>query len=285
MVKKGLGKGLSALIPEQDRQEAAVKVQGISMVPIDSIKANPDQPRKTFAKDALEELSLSIKESGVIQPLLLTKKDGIYYLIAGERRLRASQLAGLKEVPAIVKDINEVESAALAIIENIQRENLSPIEESVAYQKLIDTYMLTQDQLGKRLGKSRTYITNTLRLLQLPPKVRTYIEDGTLSASHGRSILSVAPEHQLALAEYVIKHKLNVRELETLVKNFSIEKIEGHRHKEHKEKDVHIQDVEKVLENSFGTKVTIKGKNKGSITLDYYSKEDLIRITDLLMSK
>lgn len=285
MVKKGLGKGLSALIPEQDRQEAAVKVQGISMIPIDSIKANPDQPRKTFAKDALEELSLSIKESGVIQPLLLTKKDGIYYLIAGERRLRASQLAGLKEVPAIVKDINEVESAALAIIENIQRENLSPIEESVAYQKLIDTYMLTQDQLGKRLGKSRTYITNTLRLLQLPPKVRTYIEDGTLSASHGRSILSVAPEHQLALAEYVIKHKLNVRELETLVKNFSIEKIEGHRHKEHKEKDVHIQDVEKVLENSFGTKVTIKGKNKGSITLDYYSKEDLIRITDLLMSK
>lgn len=285
MVKKGLGKGLSALIPEQDRQEAAVKVQGISMIPIDSIKANPDQPRKTFAKDALEELSLSIKESGVIQPLLLTKKDGIYYLIAGERRLRASQLAGLKEVPAIVKDINEVESAALAIIENIQRENLSPIEESVAYQKLIDTYMLTQDQLGKRLGKSRTYITNTLRLLQLPPKVRTYIEDGTLSASHGRSILSVAPEHQLALAEYVIKHKLNVRELETLVKNFSIEKIEGHRHKDHKEKDVHIQDVEKVLENSFGTKVTIKGKNKGSITLDYYSKEDLIRITDLLMSK
>lgn len=285
MVKKGLGKGLSALIPEQDRQEAAVKVQGISMVPIDSIKANPDQPRKTFAKDALEELSLSIKESGVIQPLLLTKKDGVYYLIAGERRLRASQLAGLKEVPAIIKDINEVESAALAIIENIQRENLSPIEESVAYQKLIDTYMLTQDQLGKRLGKSRTYITNTLRLLQLPTEIRSYIEEGTLSASHGRSILSVAPEHQLALAEYVIKHKLNVRELENLVKDFSIEKIEGHRHKEHKEKDVHIQDVEKVLENSFGTKVTIKGKNKGSITLDYYSKEDLIRITDLLMSK
>ena len=285
MAKKGLGKGLSALIPEQDRQEAAVKVQGISMVPIDSIKANPDQPRKTFAKEALEELSQSIRESGVIQPLLLTKKDGVYHLIAGERRLRASQLAGLKEVPAIIKDINEVESAALAIIENIQRENLSPLEESVAYQKLIDSYMLTQDQLGKRLGKSRTYITNSLRLLQLPPEVRTYIEEGILSASHGRSILSVDPEYQPALAQYVIKHKLNVRELEALVKDFSIEKIEGRRPKQPKEKDVHIQDVEKVLERSFGTKVSIKGKNKGSITLDYYSKEDLIRITDLLMSK
>lgn len=285
MVKKGLGKGLSALIPDQDREEARSDAHQVSLIPIELIKANPDQPRKTFSRDALEELANSIRENGIIQPLLLTKKEGTYYLIAGERRLRASQLAGLKDVPAIVRNIEEVDSAALAIIENIQRENLSPIEESLAYKKLIDSYLLTQEQLGKRLGKSRTYITNSLRLLQLPPAVQAYIEEGALSASHGRSILSVEPEHQQLLADYVIRHKLNVRELEALVKDFRIEKILGHKDKPAKEKDVHVRNVEQTLENSFGTKVTIKGKNKGSITLEYYSKEDLIRITDLLLSK
>lgn len=283
MVKKGLGKGLSALIPDNEKvQDGEDKV---IMIPVDHIKANPDQPRKRFSPDSLKELAESIKENGIIQPLIVTRKDNTYYLIAGERRLRASALAGLTEVPAIIRNIDEVNSAALAIIENIQRENLSVIEESIAYQKLIDTYLLTQEMLAIKLGKSRTYITNTLRLLHLPGEVKSYIEEGLLSSSHGRSILSVPSEHQLELADYLIRHKLSVRETETLVKDFTIDKIRPHKNKAQESKDVHIRDVEKRLEGSFGTKVTIKGKNKGSITLDYYTKEDLMRITDLLLSK
>ncbi len=283
MVKKGLGRGLSALIPEN---ESSANADGrVLMLPIDLIKANPDQPRKRFSPDSLKELAESIKENGVIQPLIVTKREGVYYLIAGERRLRASALAGLSEVPGIIRDMDDVNSAAIAIIENIQRENLSPIEESIAYQKLIDSYLLTQDMLAIKLGKSRTYITNSLRLLHLPGEVKAYIEDGLISSSHGRSILSVSSEYQLELANYIIKHKLSVRETETLVKDFTIERIRPHKNTIKVEKDIHIRDVEMRLEGSFGTKVSIKGKNKGSITLDYYTKEDLMRITDLLLSK
>ncbi len=283
MVKKGLGKGLSALIPEN---ESTASTDGkIMMLPIDMIKANPDQPRKRFSTDSLKELAESIKENGIIQPLIVTKKDGVYFLIAGERRLRASALAGLTDVPGIIRNMDDVNSAAVAIIENIQRENLSPIEESIAYQKLIDTYLLTQEMLAVKLGKSRTYITNTLRLLHLPGEVKTYIEENLISSSHGRSILAVPSEHQLELANYIIKHKLSVRETETLVKDFIIDKIRPHKIEVPAEKDVHIKDVEKRLEGSFGTKVSIKGKNKGSITLEYYTKEDLMRITDILLSK
>ncbi len=283
MVKKGLGKGLSALIPEN---ESTIKTDGkIILLPIDMIKANPDQPRKRFSADSLNELAESIKENGIIQPLIVTKKEGGYYLIAGERRLRASAIAGLTEVPGIIRNIDEVNSAAVAIIENIQRENLSPIEESLAYQKLIDAYLLTQEMLAVKLGKSRTYITNTLRLLHLPGEVKTFIEDNLISSSHGRNILSVPSEHQLELALYIIKHKLNVRETELLVKDFTIDKIRPQKNKTLVEKDVHIKDVETKLEGTFGTKVSIKGKNKGSITLDYYTKEDLMRITDILLSK
>ena len=283
MVKKGLGRGLSALIPEN---ESTTNTDGqVLMLPIDMIKANPDQPRKRFSPESLKELAESIKENGIIQPLIVTKRDGVYYLIAGERRLRASALAGLTEVPGIIRNMDDVNSAAVAIIENIQRENLSAIEESIAYQKLIDSYLLTQEMLAIKLGKSRTYITNTLRLLHLPGEVKAYIEDNVISSSHGRSILSVPSEHQLELANYIIKHKLSVRETEMLVKDFTIDKIRPHKNLITVEKDVHIRDVEKRLEGSFGTKVTIKGKNKGSITLDYYTKEDLMRITDLLLSK
>ncbi|MDD2370898.1 MAG: ParB/RepB/Spo0J family partition protein [Firmicutes bacterium] len=283
MVKKGLGKGLSALIPEN---ESTTNTDGkVIMLPIDMIKANPDQPRKRFSPDSLNELAESIKENGIIQPLIVTKKDGVFYLIAGERRLRASALAGLTEVPGIIRNMDDVNSAAIAIIENIQRENLSPIEESIAYQKLIDTYLLTQEMLAIKLGKSRTYITNSLRLLHLPGEVKAFIEENIISSSHGRSILSVPSENQLELANFIIKHKLSVRETEALVKDFTIDKIRPHKNELKPEKDVHIKDVEHRLEGSFGTKVTIKGKNKGSITLDYYSKEDLMRITDLLLSK
>ena len=281
MAKKGLGRGLQALIPEEENINPYSNQ--VLMIATDKISKNPDQPRKNFTKEALAELAASIKENGIIQPLLLTKEGGQYFLIAGERRLRASQLAGLKEVPCIVRDIAQVDSAALAIIENIQREGLSQLEEGEAYKKLIDSYQLTQEDLSKKLGKSRTYITNSIRLLQLPAEVKALIEAGELSGSHGRGILAVEKKYQLELANYVVKYRLNVRELENLTKDFNIEKLRGAKDKKPKDKDIHILDVERTLENSFGTKVTIKGKNKGSISLEYYSKEDLIRITDILL--
>lgn len=281
MAKKGLGRGLQALIPEEENINP--DSNQVLMIATDKISKNPDQPRKNFTKEALAELAASIKENGIIQPLLLTKEGGQYFLIAGERRLRASQLAGLKEVPCIVRDIAQVDSAALAIIENIQREGLSQLEEGEAYKKLIDSYQLTQEDLSKKLGKSRTYITNSIRLLQLPAEVKALIEAGELSGSHGRGILAVEKKYQLELANYVVKYRLNVRELENLTKDFNIEKLRGAKDKKPKDKDIHILDVERTLENSFGTKVTIKGKNKGSISLEYYSKEDLIRITDILL--
>ena len=281
MAKKGLGRGLQALIPEEENINP--DSNQVLMIATDKISKNPDQPRKNFTKEALAELAASIKENGIIQPLLLTKEGGQYFLIAGERRLRASQLAGLKEVPCIVRDIAQVDSAALAIIENIQREGLSQLEEGEAYKKLIDSYQLTQEDLSKKLGKSRTYITNSIRLLQLPAEVKALIEAGELSGSHGRGILAVEKKYQLELANYVVKHRLNVRELENLTKDFNIEKLRGVKDKKPKDKDIHILDVERTLENNFGTKVTIKGKNKGSISLEYYSKEDLIRITDILL--
>ena len=273
MAKKGLGRGLQALIPEEENINP--DSNQVLMIATDKISKNPDQPRKNFTKEALAELAASIKENGIIQPLLLTKEGGQYFLIAGERRLRASQLAGLKEVPCIVRDIAQVDSAALAIIENIQREGLSQLEEGEAYKKLIDSYQLTQEDLSKKLGKSRTYITNSIRLLQLPAEVKALIEAGELSGSHGRGILAVEKKYQLELANYVVKHRLNVRELENLTKDFNIEKLRGVKDKKPKDKDIHILDVERTLENNFGTKVTIKGKNKGSISLEYYSKEDL----------
>ena len=281
MAKKGLGRGLQALIPEEENINP--DSNQVLMIATDKISKNPDQPRKNFTKEALAELAASIKENGIIQPLLLTKEGGQYFLIAGERRLRASQLAGLKEVPCIVRDIAQVDSAALAIIENIQREGLSQLEEGEAYKKLIDSYQLTQEDLSKKLGKSRTYITNSIRLLQLPAEVKALIEAGELSGSHGRGILAVEKKYQLELANYVVKHRLNVRELENLTKDFNIEKLRGVKDKKPKDKDIHILDVERTLENNFGTKVTIKGKNIGSISLEYYSKEDLIRITDILL--
>lgn len=283
MAKKGLGKGLSALIPEKELPSGAEVIE----VPLEKIRRNPDQPRKAFRKEALEELAASIREHGVIQPLLLMPEGDGYILVAGERRLRASQLAGLATVPAILRKMGQEDSAALAIIENIQRENLTPLEESQAYQRLIQLHGMTQERLGETLGKSRSYITNSLRLLQLPESIREAIEEGLLSPSHGRSILSVPEEHREELGAYVLAKRLSVRELEELVRNFDIQSI---RKKEGlkpgiREKDVHVRAVEKTLEESFGTKVQIKGKHKGSITLAYYSKEDLMRITDLLLGK
>ena len=285
MAKKGLGRGLSALIPKKENQ---LKDQNrILTLSISKIRPNPNQPRKTFEKIALNELASSIKEHGILQPLLAFKKKGIYYLISGERRLRAAQLAGLLEVPVLLRDVNDESSSELAIIENIQREGLSPLEESEAYEQLINQFSLTQDIVAKKVGKSRSYVANLLRLKQLPKQVVNYIENGELSPSHGRSILTVDKCYQEPLASYIIKNKLNVREVEALVKDFSIKKISKKtptiKTLRNNKKDVNIESVEKDLELIFGTKVLIKGKNKGSIVLKYYSEEELIRIVEKLL--
>ena len=285
MAKKGLGKGLSALIPE--KKNTIEDQNSVLSLPISKIRPNLNQPRKTFEKKPLNELASSIKEHGILQPLVAYKKGSTYYLISGERRLRAAQLAGLSKVPVILKEVTEEISSELAIIENIQRENLSPLEESEAYEQLINQFSLTQDVVAKKVGKSRSYITNLLRLKQLPKHVTNYIEKGELSASHGRSILSIDESYQEALADYIVENRLNVREVEALVNNFSIEKITKRvpslKSPKNEEKDVHREAVEKDLESIFGTKVFIKGKNKGSIVLKYHNEEDLIRIVEQLL--
>ena len=285
MAKKGLGKGLSALIPEKENQSE--KQNSILTLAISKIRPNPNQPRKTFKKKTLNELASSIKEHGILQPLVAFKKGSTYYLISGERRLRAAQLAGLSKVPVLLKNVNDESSSELAIIENIQRENLSPLEESEAYEQLVSQFSLTQDMVAKKVGKSRSYITNLLRLKQLPKQVINYIEKGELSASHGRSILSIDECYQEPLADYIVENLLNVREVEALVKDFSIKKISkktpATKTLGNNKKDIHREEVEKDLESIFGTKVFIKGKNKGSIVLKYHNEEDLIRIVEKLL--
>lgn len=282
MAKKGLGKGLSALIPEQ--KETLENKDSILSLSISKIRPNPNQPRKTFDKKALNELAASIEVHGILQPLVAYKRKNTFYLISGERRLRAAQLAGLKEVPVVIKEVTDEASSELAIIENIQRENLSPIEESEAYDQLMTQFGLTQDLVAKKVGKSRSYIANILRLKQLPKSILSLIEKGQLSASHGRSILSVEEAYREALALYIVENRLNVREVEALVKDFSIDKISAkEKRSSKKEPDIHREAVEKDLESLFGTKVFIKGKTKGSIVLKYHSDEDLIRLVDQLL--
>lgn len=283
MSKKGLGRGLSALIPDKEEKGK----ENIQSIPIDKIKPNPDQPRENFNKESLMELADSIKEHGIIQPLIGRKIEDTYYIIAGERRLRAAELAGLKEVPMIIRDIDDEKNTHLAIIENIQREDLSPIEEGKAYSRLIDTFHLTQEEVSKRLGKSRTYITNILRLSTLPLEVQKLIEEGELSGSHGRAILGIPKEYQTMMAFFSVKNGLSVRELEALAKDFDPGVLEGNERTTKKtvakpKKDVHIQEVEKKLEEIYGTKALIKGKNKGKIILEYYSQDELIRLIDQL---
>lgn len=285
MSKKGLGRGLSALIPKKENQSE--NQNSILTLAINKIKPNPNQPRKTFEKKSLNELASSIQEHGILQPLIAFSRGNIYYLISGERRLRAAQLAGLSKVPVLLKNVNDEHLSELAIIENIQRENLSPLEESEAYEQLISQFSLTQDMIAKKIGKSRSYVANLLRLKQLPAQIINYIEKGKLSASHGRSILTVDEFYQNALANYIINHNLSVREVESLVKDFSIEKISKKtpclKALGSSKKDVHREEVEKKLELIFGTKILIKGKNKGSIILKYYDEEDLIRLVEKLL--
>ncbi|MHA6260976.1 ParB/RepB/Spo0J family partition protein [Sporosarcina sp. CAU 1771] len=275
---KGLGKGVNALFPG----ESLTKAETVEHINLKSIKVNPYQPRKIFDEEAIEELSNSVKEHGIIQPIILRKKGLSYEIVVGERRFRAAKMAGLKELPAVVRNLTDEESMEFAILENLQREDLTPIEEAEAYQNLIENLKLTQEQLAFRLGKSRSHIANHVRLLTLPEKIRKQITEGKLSMGHGRTLLGLQKKEQIPLvAERVLKEGLNVRQLEKLVQDLN-ENVPRETKKE-KKKDIFLVEHESNLRDYFGTSVTItKKKNKGKIEIDFFSEEDLERILELL---
>lgn len=289
--KRGLGKGLDSMIPKKlPKSEPKKKEENVSretLVKISEIEPNSEQPRRNFNEDALHELSESIKQYGILQPLLLQKKGKYYEIIAGERRWRAARLAGLKEVPAIIKEYSSQEVLEIALIENIQREDLNPIEEAQAYQRLINEFELKQDELAERVSKSRTAITNSMRLLKLCPQVQEMLIGELISSGHARTLLSIEdPQDQIALAHRIMDEKLSVRETEKLVRNFLKEDENKTQEKQKKDDSIFYRDLEEKMKQIIGTKVSIqsKSKKKGKIEIEYYSPDELDRIIELLMS-
>ena len=304
----GLGRGLDALIPAKKTAEkpaadkSVVKTEknkpdpskpeqekekaGALEIKISAIEPNRSQPRKKFEEDALIELSESIKQYGVLQPLLVSDKKDYYEIIAGERRWRAAKLAGLKKVPVIVKEFTDQQEFEISLIENLQREDLNPIEEAQAYKKLLEDYHLRQDEVAERVSKSRTAITNSMRLLKLDEKVQQMLIDDMISSGHARAILPLPTEQQVTLANKVFDEKLSVRETEKLVRTI----LEPQKPK--KEKVINLSEqavyesLEEKMKGILGTKVSINRKknNKGKIEIEYYSKDELERIIDLINS-
>lgn len=274
---KGLGKGINALFPGESLSET----EKITQLNISQLRTNPYQPRKVFDETALQELSESIKEHGILQPVVVRKKGNNFELVVGERRFRAAKLAKLEEVPAIIKELNDQQMMELAILENLQREDLTPIEEAEAYQKLMEALSLTQEQLAFRLGKSRPHIANHVRLLALPEKVREMISDKELTMGHGRTLLGLRSKKLIPeTAEKVMKEALNVRQLENLVQRLN---EDVPRETIEKKKDLFIEEKQSELRDRFGTNVQIKkSKNKGKIEIEFFSEEDLERILELL---
>lgn len=292
----GLGKGLDTLIPETVKSTSQEKTKIVEKmvekivekpaeikVKISQVGPNKDQPRKQFDEDALMELSDSIKQFGIIQPLVVQEKNGFYEIIAGERRWRAAKMAGLKEVPVIIKNYTDLEIVEISLIENIQRENLNPIEEALAYKRLLEEFHLKQDEVAERVSKSRTAVTNSMRLLKLDNRVQQMVIDDMLSTGHARALLGIEdPELQASTAAKVFDEKLSVREVEKLVKNIQNGKTE--KKKEQPVHDFIYQDLEEKMKAAVGTKVIIhqKAKGKGKIEIEYYSPEDLERIMELI---
>ena len=298
--RNGLGKGLDSLIPaktdkntniadqkiQKTSAEESVNVKGgETFLKINQVEPNRDQPRKEFDEDALLELADSIKQFGVLQPLIVQKKNEYYEIIAGERRWRAAKLAGLKEVPVIVKDYTKQEIVEISLIENIQRENLNPIEEAMAYKRLLEEFNLKQDEVAERVSKSRTAVTNSMRLLKLSKKVQQMIIDDMISTGHARALLAIDDEElQYTIANRIFDEKLSVRDTEKLVKSLKAPKKETI--KEKTEHTFVYDDLVEKMKNVMGTKVNINSKSngKGKIEIEYYSEEELERIYDLIMS-
>ena len=280
---KRLGKGLSALIPEINEE---IDKKDIVQIKLSNIRPNKNQPRKEFDEDRIKALSDSIKNVGVLQPIVLKPiEDNNYMIIAGERRYRASILAGKEEIPAIIKDIPIKDIMEIALIENLQREDLNSIEEALAYKNLIEDYKVTQEELSEAVGKSRPYITNTLRLLNLQNKIIKMIENGDITAGHGKALLRIEDkEKQLEVAMRIVEEGLSVRTVENIAKKI-IENKEK-RKIEKKEKDIYIIDAEEKLSNIFGTKVNISMNNKkGKIEISYNNEDELNDILSMIMQE
>ena len=277
--KGGLGRGLEALFDDNSMEDAksAVKLK------LTEIEPNRDQPRKSFDEEALEELANSIATHGVLQPLLVRPlPDGGYRLVAGERRWRASRMAGLTEVPVVIREMSDSEEMELALVENLQREDLNPIEEAQGLSLLMETYGLTQEQAAKRVGKSRPAVANSMRLLSLPQEVLALVERGELSAGHARTILALENDEQIvALANEIIKKKLSVRETERAVK--ALLKGDVKREKRVKKRDTYYDEVELAVSQSLGrkAKVFLSGGNKGTLEIEFFGKEDLSKLMQL----
>ena len=301
-MKKGLGRGLDMLIPKEEKKEAVQedkkeaskkepekKSEYDMMVPINQIEPNRNQPRKQFDEDAIEELADSIKQFGVIQPLIVKKRDNYYEIIAGERRWRASKKAGIKKVPVIVKDYDENEILKISLIENLQREDLNPIEEALAYQQLKSEYGLKQDEIATSISKSRTAITNTMRLLKLDERVQKMVMDNLITSGHGRTLIPIEDkEVQYQTAVKIMDEGLSVREAERIVKKMLEDKKQNKEEAslEQQEEQRYLSFFEGKMKDILGSKVTIKNKKnqKGKIEIEYYSKDELERIIDLIQS-
>lgn len=295
-VRKGLGKGLDSLIlsknegnsEKEKKKDAAENVSHETLVKITKIEPNRAQPRRHFNEDSLQELADSIKQHGVIEPLIVQKRGEGYAIIAGERRWRAARLAGLKEIPVIVKEYSDQEMFEIALIENIQRENLNPIEEAFAYKKLIEEFNLKQDDVANRVGKSRVAVTNSMRLLKLDERVQQMLVEDMLSSGHARALLALTDlELQYQTAMKIFDEKLSVREVERLVKKMTEEKLEKPQKKEvdiAANNEAVYRNLEEKLKNIIGSKVMInrKTKDKGKIEIEYYSSEELERIIELM---
>lgn len=278
--KSALGKGLGALIPNDIASKDNNKGSSIS---INLIKSNEEQPRRAFDDEKIAELAQSIKEHGIIQPIIVKKSDNSYVIVAGERRWRAAKLVGLKEVPAIVMELTDKDIVEISLIENIQRQDLNPIEEAIAYKKLLSDFNLTQEELSKRIGKSRVAISNVIRLTNLCETVKQYLIDEVITEGHGRVLLAIEnPKLQSEIAQKVIDEKLSVRELEKLIKHINSKKNDEIKEKA-REINPYYKDVTERLQDYFGTKVSITNKkDKGRIEIEYYSNEDLQRILEII---
>lgn len=278
-MRKGLGKGLGAILDSENTQSEA---SGISELKVNDVEPNREQPRKKFDQEKLQALAESISQHGVVQPIIVKKKDKGYSIIAGERRWRAAKLAGLKTIPAIIKDISSRDVMEIALIENIQREDLNPIEEAEAYQKLIDEHGLTQELLSKLVGKSRAAIANSVRLLLLTEKVKEMLISDILTAGHARTLITIDDaEKQKKLADTIVEKNLNVRETEKLV-NEQTNSKEIRKNRKPK-KDANLIDIEEKLKSVLGTKVDLQHhENKGKIIIEYYSNDEFDRIIDII---
>ncbi|UFT99417.1 ParB/RepB/Spo0J family partition protein [Radiobacillus kanasensis] len=282
MVARGLGKGINAFFPELESVDEAL----VQEVPVKECRPNPYQPRKTFHADAIEELKESIVQHGILQPLIVRKSIKGYEIVVGERRFRAAKEAGLEKIPVIVKELTDENMMELALLENLQREDLTPIEEAYAYSNLMKELNVTQEELAKRLGKSRPHIANLVRLLTLPDQVSALINSGELSMGHGRALLGLKDKSKVEkVVDKIRKEGLNVRQVEQLITAINENAPQEKKKKDKIKKDIFLVERENILRDHLGTSVTIhKGKRKGKIEIEFFSDDDLERILDLFHS-